>query len=173
MVSGYLTAIVGRAGIDDTTWDDLEEALVRADVGVGLTTEILDAMRAQVKAEKITEPEELLDILRADLAARLDVADRTLQLAPEGTTVWLLVGVNGVGKTTTVGKLGARFGAAGKDVVMVAGDTFRAAAAEQLETWAQRSGAQFVRGAEGADPSVSGVRRDRGRCRAGRRRRPG
>ncbi len=152
-VSGYLAAVVGRSSIESSTWDDLEEALIRADVGVTLTSEVLDGLRAQVKAEGITEPQRLLEVLRADLAARLSVDDRSLHLSPKGTSVWLLVGVNGVGKTTTAGKLGARFTNEGKAVTMVAGDTFRAAAAEQLETWANRCGAQFVRGAEGADPS--------------------
>lgn len=152
-VSGYLTSVVGRSTIDQDTWDDLEEALIRADVGVTLATEILDGVRAQVAAESIREPERLLEVLRADLTARLEMVDRRLHPVGEGTDVWLLVGVNGVGKTTTAGKLGARFTAEGNSVVMVAGDTFRAAAAEQLETWATRCGAQFVRGAEGADPS--------------------
>lgn len=152
-VAGYLASVVGRSAIDQTTWDELEEALIRADVGATLAVEILDGVRAQVDAESIKDPEVLLDVLRADLAARLDVEDRGLHPLGEGTDVWLLVGVNGVGKTTTVGKLGARFTGEGREVVMVAGDTFRAAAAEQLETWAQRCGAKFVRGAEGADPS--------------------
>ncbi|MBS1847130.1 MAG: signal recognition particle-docking protein FtsY [Actinobacteria bacterium] len=152
-VTGYLASVVGRGGIDQPTWDELEEALIRADVGATLTSEILDGVRAQVDAEGISDPEELLAVLRADLTARLEMADRTLHPLGDGTDVWLLVGVNGVGKTTTVGKLGARFAGEGHDVVMVAGDTFRAAAAEQLEMWADRCGARFVRGAEGADPS--------------------
>lgn len=166
-VSGYLSAVVGRSSIDQATWDDLEEALIRADVGAALAAEILDGVRAQASAESITDPERLLEVLRADLTARLEIVDRSLHPVGEGTNVWLLVGVNGVGKTTTVGKLGARFAGEGHSVVMVAGDTFRAAAAEQLETWANRCGAQFVRGAEGADPSSvvfdgieSGVARD-------------
>src|SRR5699024_2487752 len=115
-----------------------EEALIRADVGVDLTTDVLDGLRAQVDAEGISDPEELLGVLRADLTARLQIADRTLRLDTDTTNVWLVVGVNGVGKTTTIGKLGARYTGNGTDVVMVAGDTFRAAAAEQLETWADR-----------------------------------
>lgn len=152
-VAGYLASVVGRAGISPQTWDELEEALIRADVGVDLTTEVLDGLRAQADAESITDPNELLRVLRADLTARLEMADRTLRLDEGTTNVWLVVGVNGVGKTTTVGKLGARYATQGTDVVMVAGDTFRAAAAEQLQTWAERCGAHFVRGAEGADPS--------------------
>ena len=88
------------------------------------------------------------------MTSRLDGADRELRLAEEGTNVWLFVGVNGVGKTTTIGKLGAQQAAEGRTVVMAAGDTFRAAAAEQLSTWAERSGADLVRGNEGGDPSA-------------------
>ncbi len=152
-VAGYLASVVGRSGISQETWDELEEALIRADVGVQLTTDVLDGLRAQVDAESISDPNELLGILRADLTARLEMTDRSLRLDDDTTNVWLVVGVNGVGKTTTIGKLGARYTGADTDVVMVAGDTFRAAAAEQLQTWADRCGAQFVRGAEGADPS--------------------
>ena len=153
VVSGYLGSVLSRSDITATTWDELEEALIRADVGAGLTSEILDGMRAQVKAESITDPAALIETLKADLAARLAVESRGLVHADDNPSVWILVGVNGVGKTTTIGKLGAREAEAGRQVVMVAGDTFRAAAAEQLETWADRCGAQFVRGAEGADPS--------------------
>lgn len=153
VVAGYLGSVLSRSDIDDQTWDELEEALIRADVGAALTSEILDGLRSQVKAEGIDDPHMLIETLKADLAARLAVDDRALHLAPGDTAIWLLVGVNGVGKTTTVGKLGARYTGDGHEVVMVAGDTFRAAAAEQLETWADRCGAQFVRGAEGADPS--------------------
>jgi fused signal recognition particle receptor len=107
-VAGYLGSVLSRSDIDAQTWDELEEALIRADVGAALTSEILDGLRSQVKAESITEPSALLEVLKADLAARLAVDDRSLHLAPDTTSVWLLVGVNGVGKTTTVGKLGAR-----------------------------------------------------------------
>ena len=145
---------LGRSAIDDGTWDELEDALVLADVGVGLAGDLLDTLRTQVKEQGITTPGELTEALKAELKARL-AADRTLRF--QGTAgrpdVWLFVGVNGVGKTTTIGKVGAREAANGRSVVMAAGDTFRAAAAEQLGTWADRAGAQLVRGAEGADPS--------------------
>ncbi len=152
-VSGYLGSVLSRSGIDAATWDDLEEALIRADVGATRTADILDGLRGRVKAESITEPAVLLEALQTDLIERLDVEDRSLHRAEGTTSVWLFVGVNGVGKTTTVGKLGAHEQAEGRSVVMVAGDTFRAAAAEQLQTWAERADAHFVRGAEGADPS--------------------
>jgi fused signal recognition particle receptor len=152
-MAGYLGSIVSRGGIDDDTWDELEEALIRADVGVGVTTDLLDHLRAQVKADGINDGEALLGALKVELKSRLDGFDRELHLAT-APSVWLFVGVNGVGKTTTIGKLGAREVAEGHHVVMAAGDTFRAAAGEQLEAWAQRCGADLVRGAEGGDPSA-------------------
>ncbi len=152
-VSGYLGSILSRSAIDDETWEDLEEALIRADVGVGPTTELLDAVRARVKEQGIEEPQALLDAVKDEMKARLSVADRSLRWDEGRTNVWLFVGVNGVGKTTTIGKIGKREAEVGRSVVMAAGDTFRAAAAEQLGTWAERCGATLVRGAEGADPS--------------------
>ena len=155
-LTGAFLGIRSRAGITDDTWDDLEEALLRADVGVRVTDELLEGLRARVKAKEITTPDALLDALRAEMAGRLDGADRELHLVPGdpgSPNVWLFVGVNGVGKTTTIGKVGALQRSEGRTVLMAAGDTFRAAAAEQLHTWAERSGSEFVRGAEGGDPS--------------------
>ena len=143
---------LGRTTVDQTTWDELEDALILADVGVGLASDLLDELRARVKEASITDPAGLTAALKQELKERL-AGDRTLDLAPGTTNVWLFVGVNGVGKTTTIGKVGRRETDAGHSVVMAAGDTFRAAAAEQLGTWAERCGAHFVRGAEGADPS--------------------
>jgi fused signal recognition particle receptor len=149
------TSVRSRRGIDDDTWDDLEDALLSADVGLDVTTALLDDLRDRVKAKEIADPDALLDALKSDMKGQLADADRTLQFEPqEGSpNVWLFVGVNGVGKTTTVGKVGFAQAAEGRSVVMAAGDTFRAAAAEQLETWAERAGADFVRGSEGGDPS--------------------
>jgi len=155
-LSGAFLGIRGRAGITTETWDDLEEALLRADVGVRVTDELLTGLRARVKSKEITEPDALLDALRVEMTGRLTGADRELHLPagePGSPNVWLFVGVNGVGKTTTIGKVGALQRAEGRTVLMAAGDTFRAAAAEQLHTWAERSGAEFVRGSEGGDPS--------------------
>jgi fused signal recognition particle receptor len=145
---------LGRTRIDEETWDELEEALIRADLGVGPATELLDQLRARVKAEGLETGEQLVEALKSEMKAQLAVSDRSLRLDDGRTNVWLFVGVNGVGKTTTIGKLGKRQVADGHTVVMAAGDTFRAAAAEQLETWAGRAGAEIVRGAEGADPSA-------------------
>jgi fused signal recognition particle receptor len=152
-LSGYLGAIGARGKIDAETWDELEEALIRADVGIEPTTELLEVLRARVKAEGLSDSSELLDALKDELKTRLAGFDRELHFADQAPSVWLFVGVNGVGKTTTIGKLGKREIEAGRQVVMAAGDTFRAAAAEQLGTWAERCGADFVRGAEGGDPS--------------------
>jgi len=146
-------SVLSRSKIDQETWDDLEEAMVRADVGVGAATALLDAVRARVKEQVITEPQALLDAVKDEMKARL-AGDRTLRYEPGQPNVWLFVGVNGVGKTTTIGKLGKREVDGGRKVVMAAGDTFRAAAAEQLELWAERVGADFVRGNEGGDPSA-------------------
>jgi fused signal recognition particle receptor len=152
LLAGYVGSVLSR-GIDDETWAELEEALVRADVGVALTSAVLDDLRSRVKAESITSSEALLEALKTDLKAALATSDRSLRLDSGATNVWLFVGVNGVGKTTTIGKLGYREAAAGHKVVMAAGDTFRAAAADQLELWSERSGADLVRGAEGGDPA--------------------
>jgi fused signal recognition particle receptor len=155
--TGAFAGVLGRAGITDETWDDLEEALLRADVGLGVTEALLDDLKARVKSKEITEPSQLLDALQADMVARLEGADRSLcfdaSLPAGRPNVWMFVGVNGVGKTTTIGKVAQQQIGAGRTVLLAAGDTFRAAAAEQLGTWAERSGADFVRGAEGGDPS--------------------
>ena len=145
-----------KGKVGDEAFDEVEEALLRADVGLRVTSELLDGLRVRVKAKEITTADELVDALKAEMKSRL-VADRTLQLVPGdpgSPNVWLFVGVNGVGKTTTIGKVGSQQAAEGYKVVMAAGDTFRAAAAEQLTTWADRSGAHLVRGNEGGDPSA-------------------
>jgi fused signal recognition particle receptor len=152
-LGGYFGGVMGRSTIDQTTWDDLEEALIVADVGPQATTEVLDDLKSRVKSEAIKTPEALMDALRTDLKKRLAPGDRTLRFDPGVTNVWLFVGVNGVGKTTTIGKVAKHQIGNGRTVLMAAGDTFRAAAAEQLTMWAERTGAEMVRGAEGADPA--------------------
>jgi fused signal recognition particle receptor len=152
LFSGYLGSVRDRGKINAETWDDLEEALILADVGVETTTAVLDRLRGQVKQLGITDPDDLLNALKVDLVAQLE-GDRHLEFEAGIPNVWLFVGVNGVGKTTTIGKLGMRAAADGRSVLMAAGDTFRAAAADQLELWAKRVGADLVRGAEGGDPS--------------------
>jgi fused signal recognition particle receptor len=145
----------GKSAIDQSTWDDLEESLLLSDLGVHRTDAMLTSLKERVTAKELTTPDAVVDALKADLRARLAGADRSLHFEHvEGSpNVWLFVGVNGVGKTTTIGKVGAQQVSEGRSVIMAAGDTFRAAAAEQLGTWASRGGSELVRGAEGGDPS--------------------
>jgi len=164
LLSGYLGAVRSRGKVDASTWDDLEEALIRADVGVGATDALIGGLRARVKSGEIVGPDALVDALRAELVTMLSTADASLALPGSAAApvaddeapvdVWLFVGVNGVGKTTTVGKVANRLSASGTKVLLAAGDTFRAAAGEQLALWASRADADIVRGAEGGDPSA-------------------
>ncbi len=153
-LAGYVGALAGRAKIDEGAWEELEEALIRADVGVSATTDLLTRLRARVADERLVDGEQLLAALRETLKSDLGGADRSLRMADQPPSVWLFVGVNGVGKTTTIGKVGQQAVGEGRKVVMAAGDTFRAAATEQLEIWAERVGADLVKGDEGADPSA-------------------
>lgn len=150
--SGYVGSILSRSEIDAGTWEELEEALILADVGIGPTTELLESVRATVKERQLTTPEQLIEAVKAEMVSRLS-APTDLAISASAPTIWLFVGVNGVGKTTTIGKVGRRLADEGHSIVMAAGDTFRAAAAEQLGTWAERCGAELVRGTEGGDPS--------------------
>ena len=155
LFSGYVRALRSRSSVDDQAWDDLEEALLRADVGVATTTALLEDLRSRVHDGELRGAEAVVAALREDLRRSLDTTERTgLSLDGEGICVWLFVGVNGVGKTTTIGKVARREKNAGRSVLLAAGDTFRAAAGEQLDQWAQRTGVEIVRGAEGGDPSA-------------------
>lgn len=153
LLSGYVTSVLGR-GIDSQTWDDLEEALITADVGVATTTRLLDELRTQVKTEGIATGDELIELLKTDLKKSLSNSDRQLRFEPGSPNVWLFVGVNGVGKTTTIGKVAKRESDSGRKVILAAGDTFRAAAGEQLSTWGERAEVDVVSGAEGGDPAA-------------------
>ena len=154
LFASAFASIRGRGRIDAETWDELEEMLLRADLGVGLVTRLLGELRTQAGESRLAHVEDLIGALRTTMTAQLSGADRSLTLtSPSGPAVWLFVGVNGVGKTTTIGKVATARVADGVSVLLAAGDTFRAAAAEQLQVWAERSGAAFVRGAEGADPA--------------------
>src|SRR6266511_3907462 len=130
----------------------LEEALLVADVGVATTSRLINDLRARAAANRVSDPEQLVPLLREELVEDLAGADRLLHHAPDGTTVWLFVGVNGTGKTTTIAKLAQREITDGRPALLAAADTFRAAAADQLSHWADRVGADVVRGQEGADP---------------------
>jgi fused signal recognition particle receptor len=159
---GFMARLNGLLGgaraIDDTVLADLEELLFTADIGVKTATALLEAVRAKVRAKVLSDPGQLRQALRAEIARILSLDGAAAGLAPFAPGparpwVVMVVGVNGSGKTTTIGKLAAKLKGAGHSVVLGAGDTFRAAAGEQLEVWAGRVGAPVVRGKDGADPA--------------------
>jgi fused signal recognition particle receptor len=148
---------MSRDTVDAATWDEVEETLLTADLGVAASTDLLERLRARVLAESPSTPEEVRALLREELIALVDpTMDRSLHSVRDGDgpAVLLVVGVNGTGKTTTTGKLGRLLVAEGRTVVLGAADTFRAAAADQLQTWGDRVGAAVVRGPEGGDPAA-------------------
>ncbi len=151
--TGYLGGLVGMGKLDDEAWEELEEALIRADVGVATTMSLIEDVQGRAKDAGAEEGHEIVGLLKQRMHEELADRDRSLTIDDGETNVWLFVGVNGVGKTTTIGKLGKRLAAEGHTPLMAAGDTFRAAAAEQLTMWAERTGAEIVRGNEGGDPS--------------------
>ena len=139
--------------LDDEFFDNLEESLILADVGVNIATEAVNSLRNAVFSYDMKDPEQVKAELRKILLQKLSVGDAALDTA-KSPTVILVIGVNGVGKTTSIGKLAARLKGEGKKVLLCAGDTFRAAAADQLEIWANRAGVAIVRQHEGADPGA-------------------
>ena len=154
LFSSAFASIRGKGKVDESTWEELEETLLRADIGIGLTTKLLDPLRAAAKSGEIRTADDAINALRSAMTAQLATTQRALNMDASTTpNVWLFVGVNGVGKTTTIGKIATEKVAQGSSVLLAAGDTFRAAAAEQLQVWAERSGAAFVRGSEGGDPA--------------------
>jgi fused signal recognition particle receptor len=172
LLSGYVRSLRSRGSVDEEAWEELEEALLRADVGVATTTSLIKDLRSRVRRGELRGPDAVLKALREDLRAtlgELDGAPIEGMLAADGqdgqrgplsespekaVEVWLFVGVNGVGKTTTIGKVARKQLASGRSVILAAGDTFRAAATEQLATWGERAGVEVVRGGQGADPSA-------------------
>ena len=151
---GVFARLRGRNRIDDDTWEDVEDTLLLADVGMPVTERILTDVKDRAKAERTSDSDELMALLHTELVALLDDGDkpRTLTRVDGEPNVWMFVGVNGVGKTTTIAKVAQRQTGDGRTVVLAAADTFRAAAAEQLTHWAEVTGAGIVRGQEGADP---------------------
>jgi len=133
--------------------EDLEEALIQADVTVGLALEVVEHLRGRAEKQHITDPTGLFDLLRGEIKNILRPAEAPLNTGPEAPTTMLVLGVNGVGKTTSIAKIANWYRQAGNDVLMAAGDTFRAAAVEQLEIWAERTHCDIVRQQQGADPS--------------------
>jgi len=154
-LSRGLLALLSRDRIDEDTWEDFEDTLITSDLGVGPTTELVTALRSKLRVDGVSDPLQARQILRDELVRLVDpTLDRTVH-ADRGDTpaVIMVVGVNGTGKTTTVGKMARVLVAEDKDVVLGAADTFRAAAADQLATWGDRVGVPTVRGSEGADPA--------------------
>ena len=152
---GLLT-LLSRDHLDEDDWEEIEDALITADVGVSATGEIVERLRERTRVLGTRTPAELRTLLSEELIAAIGVdVDRTLHTAPhdDRPAVILMVGVNGVGKTTTCGKVARVLIADGRTVLLGAADTFRAAAADQLQTWGERVGAETVRGLEGADPA--------------------
>lgn len=141
-----------KRGIDDETLDELEEILISADVGVNSTEEILDKLRERVKEEKITDGEEATVILKEILVEMIGES-KSLDLSTEPSVV-LVIGVNGVGKTTSIGKIANHLKTDGKNVILAAADTFRAGAIDQLQVWADRAGVDLVKQNEGSDPAA-------------------
>ena len=155
-VGRNLLTLLSRDTLDEETWEEVEDVLLTADVGVAPTREVVDKLRTQVKVQGARSHEEVRDLLKRELVGQIDPdADRTLRTLPhdDRPAIILVVGVNGTGKTTTCAKLARVLAADGRTVLLGAADTFRAAAADQLETWGSRVGAEVVRGSEGADPA--------------------
>lgn len=150
-------AIVGKSRVDDDVLDAIEEALVSSDMGVDTTLKIIDSLEERVERDKYMSFEELVGMLREEIGALMDIQEEKkladFSSMPSKPYVIMVVGVNGVGKTTTIGKLASKFKAQGKKVILGAADTFRAAAVEQLEIWAERAGVDIVRQSMGADPA--------------------
>ena len=146
------SVFTGFSEIDDDFYDELEESLILADLGVDTTTKAMDALRERVRQNHLKTTEEARTALREVLCEMVSVGDTTLNLSTKPSVV-LVIGVNGVGKTTTIGKIAHQLKGQGKKVLLCAADTFRAAAADQLEIWAGRAGVDIIRQDEGADPA--------------------
>ncbi len=151
IVSGIDSIFSGFTHIDEEFYEELEEILIMGDLGVHATEEILDKLRQKVKEQHIKEPKECKEILIESIKEQMHVEEAAYRFEEEKSVV-LVIGVNGVGKTTTVGKLAGKLKNQGKRVVIAGADTFRAAAGDQLKEWANRSGVDMIGGTEGADP---------------------
>lgn len=152
-LGGGLARLLRGRKLDEALLEEIEETLVRSDVGVGTTSALLDALRAAWKRKEVTDGEQVVPFLKERLVERLG-GDHGIRFSPEKPTVILIVGVNGAGKTTSIAKLAGWLRRQGKSVILAAGDTFRAAAVEQLTIWSQRLGVQIVKQATGADPAA-------------------
>lgn len=146
--------VTGRKGIDEDLYEELEEVLIQADVGVNTAMMLVERVRKGVKARNVQEASRLKDIFQEELAYLMGEKTTPIKLSEDGPTVIMVVGVNGVGKTTTIGKMAHNYKEQGKKVMLAAGDTFRAAAIDQLEIWAERVGVELIKHQEGSDPGA-------------------
>lgn len=153
IVSGIDAIFSGFTSIDEDFYEEIEEILVMGDIGIHATEAIIEDLKARVKEQKIKEPAECKQLLIDSIKEQMDVGEAAYEFENRRSVV-LVIGVNGVGKTTTIGKLAGKLTAQGKKVVLAAADTFRAAAGEQLRTWSQRAGVDMIGGQEGADPAA-------------------
>ncbi len=150
---GRLATVLGASEIDDDSWNDLEALLIQADVGIETTQDIIKSLRGRVNQEGITSAQELRGVLREELIQRLDVS-QLVDIENHQPTVILIVGVNGSGKTTTIAKLGKQYSQSGKKILLAAADTYRAAAVDQLQVWADRLDLPIVAGQPDGDPGA-------------------
>ncbi len=153
IVSGIDSIFSGFSSIDEEFYEEIEEILIMGDLGVHATTEIIENLKAKVKEQHIKEPAQCKELLISSIKEQMDVGETAYRFEDEKSVV-LVIGVNGVGKTTSVGKLAGKLKDQGKKVVLAAADTFRAAAGEQLSEWANRAGVEMIGGQEGADPAA-------------------
>ena len=153
IVSGIDSIFSGFSSIDDEFYEEIEEILIMGDLGVHATEEIIENLKVKVKEQHIKEPAQCKELLISSIQEQMDVGETAYRFENEKSVV-LVIGVNGVGKTTSVGKLAGKLKAQGKRVVLAAADTFRAAAGEQLSEWANRAGVEMIGGQEGADPGA-------------------
>ena len=153
IVAGIDSIFSGFSSIDDDFYEEIEEILVMGDIGINTTNAIIENLKEQVKEKKIKEPSECKQLLMDSIVKQMDVGETAYEFENRKSVV-LVIGVNGVGKTTSVGKLAGKLKDQGKKVILAAADTFRAAAGEQLTQWAHRAGVEIIGGQEGADPAA-------------------
>lgn len=153
IVSGFESVFKGFSKIDDDFYEELEEILIMGDLGVNTTEKIIESLKVKVKENKIKEPSECKEILIQSIKEQMDLGENAYDFEKK-TSIVLVIGVNGVGKTTSIGKLAGQLKGQGKKVILAAADTFRAAAIEQLTAWSERAGVDIIAQKEGADPAA-------------------
>ncbi len=153
-VLGRLAGVFKASRLDETVYEEMEEALLASDVGTETSLWMVERVRKLAREKKVTSPEDLPGCLKQAMEEALESADPSMNMAQDGPTIVMVVGVNGAGKTTSIGKLAYHYRQQGKKVLLAAGDTFRAAAIEQLVSWGERAGVEVVRHQQGADPAA-------------------